>query len=47
MKVLRLGSSENKNSEKELSKIEARFAEGKQKMNSLKIKLEKCLNVKG
>ena len=29
MKVLRLGSSENKNSEKELNKIEARFAEGK------------------
>ena len=33
-----LGSNEKKNSGKELNKIEARFAERKQKMNSLKIK---------
>ena len=42
MKVRYLGSNENKNSGKGLSKIESRFAEGKQKMNSLKIKLQKC-----
>ena len=41
------GSSEKKNSEKDLNKIEARFAQGKQKMNSLKIKLKKCGSVKG
>ena len=47
MKVLYLESNKKKNSGKDLSKIEARFAEGKQKMNSLKIKLQKCYNVKG
>ena len=41
MKVLHLGSNEKKNPEKDLSKIEGRFAEGKQKMNNLKIKLQK------
>ena len=46
MKVLHLGSNEKKNSEKDVKKIEARFAEGKQKMNSLKMKLQKCYNVK-
>ena len=46
MKVLYLGSNEKKNSGKDLNKIEARFAEGKQKMNSLKIKLQKCYNCK-
>ena len=39
MKVLYLGSNENKNSGKDLNKIEASFAERKKKMNSLKIKL--------
>ena len=29
--------NEKKNSEKDLNKIEARFAEGKKKMNSLKM----------
>ena len=38
MKVLYLRSNEKKNSGKELNKIEARFAERKQKKNSLKIK---------
>ena len=47
MKVLYLESNKKKNSGKDLSKIEARFAEGKQKMNSLKIKLQKCYNFKG
>ena len=42
-----LRSNEKKNSEKDLSKIEGRFAEGKQKVNSLKITLQKCQNVKG
>ena len=42
MKVLHLGSNEKKNSEKYLNKIVARFAEGKSKANSLKIKLQKC-----
>ena len=46
MEILHLGSSEKKNSEADLNKIEARFGEWKQKMNSLKIKLEKCLNIK-
>ena len=41
------GSSEKKNSEKDLNIIEARFAQGKQKMNSLKMKLKKCGIVKG
>ena len=45
--MLYLGSNENKNSEKDLNKIEAGFAKGKQKMNSLKTKLQKCYNVKG
>ena len=40
--VLHLGSKEKKNSEKDLNKIEARFAEGKKKINSLKIKPQKC-----
>ena len=38
MKVLYLASSEKTNSGKDLSKIEARLAESKQKMSSLKIK---------
>ena len=38
MKVLYLRSNEKKNSGKDLSKIEARLAEGKYKMNILKIK---------
>ena len=42
MKVLYLGSNEKKNSGKDLNKIGAKFAEGKQKINSLKIKLQKC-----
>ena len=42
MEVLYLGSNEKKNSGKDMKKIEARFAEGKQKANSLKIKLQKC-----
>ena len=41
MKVLYLGSNEQKNSGKELKKIEQRLAEKKSKMNSLKIKLLK------
>ena len=41
MNVLYLGNNEKKNSGKYLNRIEARFAEGKQKMNSLKIKLQK------
>ena len=46
MKVLYLEISEKKNSGKDPNKIEVRFSEGKWKMNSLKIKLPKCLNVK-
>ena len=42
MKVLNFGSNEKKISGKYLNKIEATFAEGKQKMNSLEIKLQKC-----
>ena len=42
MKVLNLTSNEKKNSGKDLKKIEARFAEWKQNMNSLKIKLKNC-----
>ena len=43
MKLLSyLGNNERKNSGKDMKKIEARFAEGKQKVNSLKIKLQKC-----
>ena len=38
MKVLYLVSNEKKNSGKELNKIEARLAQRKQEMNSLKIK---------
>ena len=38
MKVLFLGSNEKKMQEKNKDKIEAKFAERKQKMNSLKIK---------
>ena len=38
MKELYLERNEKKNSRKELNKIGARFAETKQKMNSLKIK---------
>ena len=30
-----------------MNKIQARFAEGKEKMKSLKIKRQKCENVKG
>ena len=43
MMILYLGTNEKKNSGQELNKIEARLAERKQKMNSLKIK---CKNVK-
>ena len=42
MRVLYLGSNEKKNSRKDLNMIEVRFAEGKQKMNSLKRKPQKC-----
>ena len=42
MKVIHLESNEKKNSENNWNKIEARFDEGKQKMNRLKIKLQKC-----
>ena len=42
MKVIYLESNEKKNSEKDLNKIEVRFGEEKQKMNCLKIKLQKC-----
>ena len=42
MKILYLVSNEKKNSGKDLNKTETRFAKGKQKMNSLKIKLQKC-----
>ena len=42
MKVIHLECNEKKNSEKDLNKIEVRFDEGKQKMNCLKIKLQKC-----
>ena len=35
-----------KNSGKDPNKIEGSSAEGKQKMNSSKIKLQKCYNVK-
>ena len=42
MKVPYLGSNGKKNSGKDLNKIEARFVERKEKMNSLKIKLQKC-----
>ena len=42
MKVPFLESNEKKNSAKDLNKMEARFAEGKQKMNSFKIKLQIC-----
>ena len=42
MKVLYLGSNENKNSGKYLNKIEVRFDEGKLKINSWEIKLHKC-----
>ena len=41
MRVLNIKINENKNSEKNLNKFGARFAEGKQKMNNLKIKLQK------
>ena len=42
MKAPYLGYNEKKNSVKDLNKIEKRFAEEKQKMNSLKIKLQRC-----
>ena len=42
MKVLYLRSNEKKNPGKNLNKIETRFTEWKQKMNSLKIELQKC-----
>ena len=40
MKVLYLGSIEMKNSVKDLNNVKAKFAEGKYKMNSLKINLQ-------
>ena len=36
-----------KNQKKDFNKIKARFAEGKCKINSLKIRLQKCENFKG
>ena len=42
MKILYLGSNGKKNSGKELNKTEVRFAEGKEKMWSLKLNLQKC-----
>ena len=42
MKALFLGGNEEKNLGKDLNKIEANFAEGNQKMNRFKIKLQKC-----
>ena len=42
MKILNFGSNKQKKSEKDLNKIEAKFAENKQKLNALKIKLRKC-----
>ena len=42
MKVIHLESNEKKKSENDLKKIEVRFDEGKQKLNCLKIKLQKC-----
>ena len=47
MKVLHLGSNEKKILEKDLNKIESRFAEGKQKMNGLKLKLKKIRMLEG
>ena len=41
VRVLYLGSNEKKNSGKDPNKIEARFAEGKQKIYSSKIKIQK------
>ena len=41
IKVLYLGRIEKTNSGKDLNNIEIKFAEGKQKSNSLKIKLQK------
>ena len=46
MKVLYLESNEKKNSGKELKKIEARLAERKQEINSLKIKMLKGILAK-
>ena len=46
MRVLNIKINENKNSEKNLNKIGARFAEGKQKMNNLKIKFQECQSFK-
>ena len=45
--LLREQQKKKKIQKKDLNKIEASFVEGKQKMNSLKVKREKCLNVKG
>ena len=42
MKIPYIGSNEKKYSKKELNKIETRFAERRYKVNSLKIKLQKC-----
>ena len=42
MKVIQLEGNEKKNSGKDLKKIEARFAQGKQKINNLTVKLQKC-----
>ena len=41
MKAFHLESNEKKDPEINLNKIEARFAERKQKMNGLKIELQK------
>ena len=42
MDALHSGCNENKYSEKDVNKIEATFMEEKQKVNSLKIKLQIC-----
>ena len=42
MEVFHLGCNENKYSGEDLNKIEATYIEEKQKMNSLKIKLQIC-----
>ena len=47
MKILHLGRNEKKNSEINLKKIEAKFAEGEQKINSSKISCKNAKVLKG
>ena len=47
MKVLNLGSNKKKKSGKDLIKIEGRFAEGKQRVNSLEVVLQTVTMVNG